>query len=108
MPILSHENLFTHLTNNSFCVWGGSKAFGDPPNFANLWRFTADGVGGGEWVREVLGNPEFFSELEPVDNGVVANSANAGFLFGGQTLNDGIGENAKSMMTFEFGSKKWS
>lgn len=108
---VSNQNLFTDLSRNCFYVWGGYVPFEESADSSNLWRFNVDGEGGGEWVREAPGNADFFVELERTENGVVASSNSAGYIFGGKILDEnskGTGINAKGVVTFEFDSKDWS
>lgn len=111
LPTLSNQNLFTDASRNSFYVWGGYVPFDESADSSNLWKFNADGDGGGSWVREAPGNADFFVDLERTENGATTSSPGAGFVFGGKILDSkskATGQNEKGTVTFDFGSKNWS
>lgn len=86
-------------------------SFDESADSSNLWRFVADGEGGGEWLTETPGNADFFLDLERTENGASTSSSDAGFVFGGKILDSnskGTGLNAKGTVTFDFETKEWT
>lgn len=111
MPVLAHQNLFTDLSTNSFYVWGGYTPWDESVDTSFLWRFIVDGGGGGEWVREAPGNPDFFVALARSNSGAYTQTPDTGYVFGGSELGSNAretGANVKGVVTFDFDSKDWA
>ena len=51
-PLLNNQAAWRHPSGDGFYTWGGVMYwFGQPPPL-ELWKFTADGRGGGAWSEE--------------------------------------------------------
>ncbi len=44
--------LWTDQSRNSFYMWGGQAPYGNLSRTKDLWKFQADGTGGGAWSKE--------------------------------------------------------
>ena len=65
--------------------WGGAWVYGEEMNDTALWKFAADGKGGGAWSVETPGNPGTFSALHPGEWAAFASTNTTGFAIGGVT-----------------------
>ncbi|KAI9748444.1 MAG: hypothetical protein M4579_007219 [Chaenotheca gracillima] len=65
-------------------MWGGDTSWSAPPPEDDLWQFSADGSGGGSWVKQAPASPSSFSKLLRVTWGASTASNDAGFYLGGQ------------------------
>jgi hypothetical protein len=63
--------------------WGGKFPGGRDIKDPELWKFTADGEGGGTWSAEDPANPTRFGDLHPTEDGAYANTPSQGFVIGG-------------------------
>ncbi|KAK0648839.1 hypothetical protein B0T16DRAFT_121319 [Cercophora newfieldiana] len=51
-PRLNQQAIFGDPSGSAFYIWGGAMPyFGQPPPL-EIWRFAADGNGGGAWAKE--------------------------------------------------------
>ncbi|KAM0334379.1 hypothetical protein ACHAQA_001405 [Verticillium albo-atrum] len=82
-PNLNRQALFTDESSNSFYIWGGHTSWGAPVPQNELWRFTADGSGGGDWTTQIPGNPDVFRDLKRAEGAVFCSTPDSAFQFGG-------------------------
>jgi len=75
--------LITDPASESFYVWGGATSYESRMPQADLWKFEADGEGGGTWKSELPENSGTFTELARSSGNSVANIPGAAFIFGG-------------------------
>lgn len=56
-PVTNSQTLWSFPSLNAFYIWGGETGYGAlaPPD--RLWKFTADGSGGGSWASELRSGP---------------------------------------------------
>jgi hypothetical protein len=77
---------FADVKGNSFYIWGGHAPYGVGLNTVTkvgIWKFTADGSGGGSWQRQLPQNPDVFSQLTFSEDGAHATAGDTGFYIGG-------------------------
>ncbi|KAK4158055.1 hypothetical protein C8A00DRAFT_39611 [Chaetomidium leptoderma] len=79
----SNVGLWTDTAAGAFYSWGGRWPGGKNMTKSALWKFTADGKGGGAWSIEEPSNPTMFNGLHPVEYGAFASTADTGFVIGG-------------------------
>ncbi|KAM0276761.1 hypothetical protein ACHAQH_006410 [Verticillium albo-atrum] len=82
-PNLNRQAMFTDASSNSFYIWGGHTSWGAAVPKKEVWRFTADGSGGGDWTTHIPANPDTFDELKRPEGGVFCNTPDSAFHFGG-------------------------
>lgn len=82
-PNMMRQSLFKRGRTNSFYIWGGHTPYSAPVPNRELWRFNADGEGGGSWGPETPSNPSFFRALQRSEGGAFVSTPDAGFHFGG-------------------------
>ncbi|KAG7288143.1 hypothetical protein NEMBOFW57_007667 [Staphylotrichum longicolle] len=79
---------------------------------AALWKFTADGKGGGAWSLQEPENPTLFSGLHATEYGAFTQTNTTGFIIGGVShawteLNHPSAEPIPGMATFDMKTKLW-
>jgi len=77
-----------------------------------LWKFKADGQGGGAWSVEPPANPSLFDGLIPGEYSAVANTADMGYLVGGiasgwTELYRAKNQVLPGMLTFNMKTRLW-
>lgn len=85
-PGLVLQSLFTDESSDSFYIWGGySMARSDRPDAesSGLWKFTADGEGGGSW--ESGSQDDAYTNLVRSQAGAYVSTGELGFQFGGES-----------------------
>lgn len=75
--------LITDHSSESFYVWGGAASYEGRITQADLWKFEADGEGGGTWKSELPENSGTFTELARSSGVSFANVPGGAFIFGG-------------------------
>ncbi|KAK0610852.1 hypothetical protein B0T14DRAFT_529203 [Immersiella caudata] len=111
-PNKSNVHLFTDKEAGAFYSWGGKWIFGINMTETALWKFTADGNGGGTWSLEPPGNPSTFAELIPGEFAAVATAGDTGYLVGGAAsgwtqLFRARNQVIPGMATFNMKTKLW-
>ncbi|KAK4171431.1 hypothetical protein QBC36DRAFT_366526 [Triangularia setosa] len=102
--------LWTDAKEGAFYAWGGYWPFGLGMVTDEVYKFTADNQGGGEWGVETLANGLRLDQLSPGEAGAVTSTGKLGIVIGGQaTPWTQLGrENTRQlsgMVTFDFESK---
>lgn len=82
-PVKVNEALWTDHEAGVFYTWAGTFPFGIGMGKSELWKFSADGDGGGSWTRESPRNPDQFDALHTTEFHAMANTDDTGFAFGG-------------------------
>jgi hypothetical protein len=82
-PNKANVHLFTDKAGGAFYSWGGKWIFGINMTETALWKFTADGNGGGTWSLDAPGNPSTFAGLLPGEYAAVTTAGESGYLIGG-------------------------
>ncbi len=95
-PLLSKQIHWTDPSANSLYVWGGFTSDGSSPSQA-LWRFTADGSGGGAWEQVVQRDYADFSKLKGTFGSAFTQTEDVGYSFGGAVIKSSDGSIAKTM-----------
>lgn len=107
-PTRSNQGYFTDPSFESLYVWGGFQHMGFPDTSQQyMWKFEADGQGGGQWDRESPENGDFFRDLVPSRAAASASTPQAGYLFGGIAWNDSTVP-IEGFYRYDFGSREWS
>lgn len=104
--------LWTDLAEGAFYTWGGRWTAGRNTSRNALWKFTADGQGGGDWAVVEPENPTIFNDLHPTQYGAFANTNTTGFVIGGvshaYTEPNNPGANAvPGMVSFDMKTRVW-
>lgn len=104
--------LWTDSEAGVFYSWGGKWLFGSDMAETELWKFTADGGGGGTWSAQPPDNANRFDGLHPTEFGAFASAHNMGFAIGG--LATGWTEFRRAstqaipgMLEFNMETKRW-
>jgi len=84
-PLFNQQGIWRHPSGSAFYIWGGLTAyFGQPPPL-EIWRFSADGSGGGLWNKETPRGSTVVELSKAVRAGQSAwtQSRNVGYFLGG-------------------------
>jgi hypothetical protein len=89
-------------------MWPGGLNISEPA----LWKFVADGKGGGTWSLEEPANPTLFGDLHPTEDSAFANTNDTGFAIGGvahrfSELGRGSTDPIIGIATFDMKTKTW-
>lgn len=79
----ANQIIWTDKEKDTFYVWGGKWIRGANMTANELWKFAADGSGGGSWSKELPANPLLFNSLQQYEYGVSASTNTTGFSIGG-------------------------
>ncbi|KAL2255312.1 hypothetical protein VTK26DRAFT_3629 [Humicola hyalothermophila] len=79
----SNVVLWTDQAAGVFYSWAGKFPSGVDMIANALWKFTADGSGGGEWSVQEPANPALFDSLHTAEFAAYANTNTTGFAIGG-------------------------
>ncbi|TDZ23877.1 Kelch repeat-containing protein [Colletotrichum orbiculare MAFF 240422] len=82
-PRMMRQAIFTDNSSDAFYIWGGFASYNGKPPDAKLWKFNADGSGGGSWSTEIKPGHENFTQLTRSQGGVFVSTPDSGFYFGG-------------------------
>ncbi|OHW93407.1 kelch repeat protein [Colletotrichum incanum] len=80
---MMRQAIFADNSSNSFYIWGGFASYTADPPAARLWKFVADGSGGGSWNTEFKPGNDFFTQLTRSQGGAYVSTPDSGFYFGG-------------------------
>ncbi|CAP73994.1 uncharacterized protein PODANS_2_13470 [Podospora anserina S mat+] len=102
--------LWTDTKNGVFYAWGGYWPFGLEMVTDEVYKFTADSRGGGEWGVETLPNGLRLDQISPGEAGAVTSTGTMGIVIGGQAtpwtqLGRDNTRQLSGMITFDFESK---
>ncbi|KAK2000051.1 kelch repeat protein [Colletotrichum falcatum] len=82
-PTMNRQAVFTDTLSKSFYIWGGFASYAADPPPARLWKFSADGSGGGSWSTEIKPGHDLFTQLTRSQGGAYVSTPDSGFYFGG-------------------------
>ncbi|KAK5633406.1 hypothetical protein RRF57_009120 [Xylaria bambusicola] len=82
-PLLSKQVHW--VDGNNLYTWGGFTSDGSSPEQA-LWRFTADGSGGGTWAQVTQRDYLAFSKLKGTFGSAFTQTDDVGYSFGGAVM----------------------
>ncbi|KAK1579494.1 kelch repeat protein [Colletotrichum navitas] len=82
-PKMNRQAVFTDTSSNSFYIWGGATSYAADPPSPRLWKFSADGSGGGSWSTEIKPGHDFFTQLTRSQGAAYVSTPDSGFYFGG-------------------------
>jgi len=111
-PRKSDVGLWTDSAAGVFYSWGGRWPNAKNMSKAALWKFTADGKGGGAWSLQEPENPTLFSDLHPTEYGAFTHTNDTGFIIGGVShawteLNHPTADPIPGMATFNMKTRIW-
>jgi hypothetical protein len=107
--------LWTDTQAGVFYSWGGAFPAGLSQNVTapELWKFTADGEGGGEWSSVRPSNAGAFAAIRSADRIASANTDNQAFMIGGEVIRwaepgfDGD-QVVGGMVTYNLATRVWT
>ncbi|KAI1747543.1 hypothetical protein F4782DRAFT_419517 [Xylaria castorea] len=113
-PLLSKQVHWTDPSTKSLYTWGGFTSDGSSPSH-NLWRFQADGSGGGSWAEVTQRDYATFSKMRGTSGSAFTQTKDAGFAFGGavtkssdNTVAKGIpGYATPGLVSYNFQTGEW-
>ncbi|KAK1826104.1 hypothetical protein QBC39DRAFT_269751 [Podospora conica] len=82
-PNKINTQVFTDAERGVFYSWGGTWLRGLNMTATTLWKFTADGSGGGNWALSEPANPAAFSEIDPGEWSAHVSTSTQGLAIGG-------------------------
>ncbi|KAK3292152.1 uncharacterized protein B0H64DRAFT_364844 [Chaetomium fimeti] len=111
-PAKTNVGLWTDTAAGVFYSWGGRWPGGKNITKNALWKFRADGKGGGSWAVEEPENMVLFHGLHQVEYGAFVNTDTTGFVIGGAahawTEEDhSTADPIPGMVAFDMKSKIW-
>ncbi|KAI8159652.1 putative transporter [Colletotrichum sp. SAR 10_65] len=80
---LDSQSIWLGPSGKEFYTWAGEKIYNRTLPDKDIWRFTADGSGGGKWERVTPSNPITFQNLLRPTDGTYTQSKDTGYYFGG-------------------------
>lgn len=112
-PVKANVVLWGDRVRNSFYSWGGKWEFGQNMKKAELWKFSADGSGGGKWSVENPSNPSTFNGLVPSEYMAFTTVNNTGYAIGGTAsgwtqLGREHSQTIPGMLSYNFDTKEWT
>ncbi|KAI0477950.1 hypothetical protein F4859DRAFT_42674 [Xylaria cf. heliscus] len=113
-PPLSKQVHWTDPSTGSLYTWGGITTDGSSPN-QGLWRFQADGSGGGSWTQVTQRDFLSFSKLKGTSGSAFTQTEDVGFAFGGAVTASSDGSVAKKipgyatpgLVSYNFQTGEW-
>ncbi|KAI0097743.1 hypothetical protein GGR51DRAFT_552895 [Nemania sp. FL0031] len=81
-PLLNKQTHWTDPSTDSFYTWGGFTSNGSSPS-QELWRFMADGSGGGSWTQVTQRDFSAFVKLKGTFGTAFTQTLDVGFALGG-------------------------
>ncbi|KAK3358666.1 hypothetical protein B0T25DRAFT_72766 [Lasiosphaeria hispida] len=112
-PAKGNVVLWADHARKTLYSWGGKWQFGANMKKTELWKFLADGSGGGKWSTEQPSNPSRFNELVPAEFIAFATVNNTGYAIGGQAsgwtqLYRGSNQAIPGMLSYNFDTREWT
>ncbi|EAQ85859.1 hypothetical protein CHGG_07112 [Chaetomium globosum CBS 148.51] len=115
-PLKSSLVLWTDSQAGEFYSWGGEFPPSVHENITEpeLWKFTADGEGGGEWSIVKPANGGAFADIHSGTLAASANTDNTAFVIGGEIQRfsepdrNGSTQVLGGMVTFNMASRVWT
>ncbi|KAH8160790.1 hypothetical protein CIB48_g7455 [Xylaria polymorpha] len=95
-PLRSKQIHWTDPSTTSLYTWGGITSDGSPPS-QDLWRFQADGSGGGSWTQVTQRDFLTFSKLKGTSGSAFTQTTDVGFAFGGAATKSSDSSVAKDL-----------
>ncbi|KAI0406867.1 hypothetical protein F4802DRAFT_605995 [Xylaria palmicola] len=113
-PLLSKQLSWIDSSTKSMYTWGGLTSDGSSPS-QELWRFSADGSGGGSWTQVTQRDFVNFSKLKGTYGSAFTQTKDVGFAFGGATTKASDGSVAKNrpgyatpgLVSYNFRTGQW-
>lgn len=113
-PNLSKQIHWTDASTKSLYTWGGFTTNGASPDQA-LWRFAADGSGGGAWKQVTQRDFLTFSKLKGTFGAAFTQTGDVGLAFGGAVTKSSDGSVAKEipgyatpgLVSYNFRTGEW-
>ncbi|KAK4188728.1 hypothetical protein QBC35DRAFT_184724 [Podospora australis] len=113
-PHKGGTTVWTNEKDGEFYSWGGKWPYGiNMSSTTDLWKFKADGKGGGEWSVQPPKSPNVFNELHPTENAAFTNNEDTGFHIGGWVTqwtdkrHKTDDQPVPGMITFNMRTKEW-
>lgn len=116
-PKLSRQVLWKGKDPNVFWIWGGRtirRINRDKIDKDTIWRFVANGKGGGDWSSEIPSGSDDFDDMHLPSRSSYTTYENMGFSFGGELIPDSDRDVSvqmqavEGMITFDLESKTFS
>ncbi|KAI1739452.1 hypothetical protein F4680DRAFT_136657 [Xylaria scruposa] len=113
-PLLSKQAHWIDYSTNSLYTWGGFTSDGSSPSHG-LWRFKADGSGGGSWTQVTQRDYASFSKMKGTFGSAFTQTKDAGFAFGGAVTKSSDDTIAKTipgyatpgLISYDFQTGEW-
>ncbi|KAI1122143.1 hypothetical protein F5Y10DRAFT_81448 [Nemania abortiva] len=113
-PLLNKQTHWTDPSTSSFYTWGGFTSNGSSPS-QELWRFMADGSGGGSWTQVTQRDFADFLKLKGTFGTAFTQTQDVGFALGGAvtTSSDGSvdkkipGYATPGLVSYNFRTGEW-
>ncbi|KAK4223302.1 hypothetical protein QBC38DRAFT_334075, partial [Podospora fimiseda] len=82
-PIKANQVLWPDPTGESFYTFAGQSWLGQGMTDSEVWKFSADGSGGGSWSQVEPANPVVLRSIKQTEHAAVAFTNDTGFAIGG-------------------------
>lgn len=111
-PAKANVCLWTDPSANTFYSWGGRWSGGKNMVKNALWKFVADGKGGGEWSIEPPANPTLFNGLLQTEYAAYVTVGSTGYVISGVAdawtqVDQYSADPLPGMVAFDMKSKIW-
>ena len=82
-PQLNQQAMWRDPSSTAFYTWGGITSYFAQPPPVEIWKFGADGSGGGAWAKQTPKNVVTLSKLVRATEGAFTQSKDVGYFLGG-------------------------
>ncbi|KAK9414399.1 putative Kelch repeat-containing protein [Seiridium unicorne] len=113
-PLQDQQVLWSDSSTSSFYTWGGMTAWNGAAVENEIWKFTADGSGGGEWSQVSVSNTVAFTSSIRTLGSAFTSVNGVGYSVGGtsgSTIDTSITGSSiaiQGMITFDTVSREWN
>ena len=114
-PSLNSQILWADPSARIFYAWGGSVSSPLRPPSNQVWKFTADGAGGGAWAQAAPSNARGFGQLVRPEGCAAATAGGVGYCMGGlagsqtdPSVSSAVGFALPGLVTFGTRSGVWT
>ncbi|KAK0712860.1 hypothetical protein B0T26DRAFT_346521 [Lasiosphaeria miniovina] len=111
-PLKTNMQAWADRSANVFYSWGGKWIRGFNMTETTLWKFAADGSGGGTWSVAPAANPSLLNTLHPGEFAAVAATSDSAFVMGGVASGwteqfRAITQTLPGMATYNLSTRVW-
>ncbi|KAI1849402.1 hypothetical protein JX266_004897 [Neoarthrinium moseri] len=114
-PLQNQQVVWVNPSTSSFFAWGGMTADSGPAAEKEVWKFTADGFGSGDWSQAIPYSVVAFNDAHRTVSSAFTSVDGVGYSIGGtmkstvdSSITDGNETAVQGIITFDMGSMDWA